>query len=138
MRIPTPERKLGLPFNLTPLIDVVLQLIIFFLAASHLVRSESLQPVDLPRAQEAANDVNESPRRLVITVTRDVEYFVSGRRVPLAELEQMIAAGRSESGETFEVRIRSDRAVEYRHIEPLLLACARAGVRKVGFAVLPR
>ncbi len=138
MRIPVRERSAGLPFSLTPLIDVVLQLIIFFLAASHLVRSESLRPVQLPTVAQPSQQTDESPRRLVVTITADAALFVADRQVSLDEVKQMIAAGQAEAPELFEVRIRVDRTVTYQHIEPLLLACAEAGVRRLGFAVLPQ
>ena len=35
-----------------------------------------------------------------------------------------------------EVRIRSDRTVPYRIVEPLMVACARSGVWRVTFAVV--
>jgi hypothetical protein len=41
-------------------------------------------------------------------------------------------------GDDLEVRIRSDRSVEYSRIEPILLACVRAGIWNVSFAVLRR
>ena len=36
------------------------------------------------------------------------------------------------------VRIRGDQSVPYREIEPILLACARAGVWNVTFAVVEK
>ena len=41
MRIPTRVRQLGVSLNLTPLIDIVFLLVIFFLVASHAARTES-------------------------------------------------------------------------------------------------
>jgi biopolymer transport protein ExbD len=41
-------------------------------------------------------------------------------------------------GGDLEVRIRSDRSVAYANVEPILLACARAGIWNVSFAVFRR
>ena len=41
MRIPRSQSRSGFGFNMTPMIDVVFQLIIFFLVASHLTRTET-------------------------------------------------------------------------------------------------
>ncbi len=138
MKIPTRPRQRGLRFNITPLIDIIFLLIIFFLAASHLVRSESLEPVDLPKATQSAEDEERVPRRLVVTVTVDRKLHVAGRVVEIGQVEQMILAGRDEHNlNNFEVRIRCDKNVEYRHIEPVMLACAQTRVVRIGFAVLP-
>ena len=139
MRIPTRPRTHGLSFNITPLIDVVLLLIIFFLAASHLARSESLMDVDLPDAEQAEKDEEQIPRRLIVTITDESRMYVGDREVTLPQVEEMIISGRHGAGERkFEVRIRSDRSVPYREIEPILLACARHGVAQVGFAVMQK
>jgi len=49
MKIPGRVRGAGLKFNLTPMIDVVFNLIIFFLVASHYSRSEAVVDLELPR-----------------------------------------------------------------------------------------
>ena len=43
-----------------------------------------------------------------------------------------------EERDDLEVRIRSARSVAYEHVEPILLACARAGIWNVTFAVYRR
>ncbi|MBW3543820.1 MAG: biopolymer transporter ExbD [Planctomycetes bacterium] len=136
MRVPSGQRRSGLRFNITPLIDVVFLLIIFFLVASHFVRTETAEAVDLPSATQEAAQVEESPRLLVITVRADGSLSVRGREATSAEVDAMIAAGHTEDGGEFEVRIRGDRSVPYRAIEPLLVSCARAGVTNVKFAVV--
>ena len=135
MRIPTRPRGSGLRFNITPLIDVVFNLIIFFLVASHFVRSEKAEAVDLPDATQV-EDEDEQSRNLVVTITAQEQLQVRGQSVQFAQVEQMILAGRAEHGESFEVRIRADRSVPYRVVEPILLASVRAGVGQLKFAVL--
>jgi biopolymer transport protein ExbD len=138
MRIPRRARQSGLAFNITPLIDIVVLLIIFFLAASHLVRNESHEPVDLPEASQVAEDDNRTPRRLVITITGEGAMRVAGKAVDLLQVEQMVLAGQmAEANTEFEVRIRGDKTVPYKNVEPVMLACAGAGVTKIGYAVLP-
>ncbi|MGH7127633.1 MAG: ExbD/TolR family protein [Planctomycetaceae bacterium] len=138
MRVPTAQRQLGLRFNITPLIDVVFLLIIFFMVASHFVRSQSLEAVELPEATPAEVE-SDTPRRMVITITSDGRLLVGAREVEPEELERLVlAAGAEAEGSDLEVRIRGDRTVPYEEIEPILLACARAGITNVKFAVLPK
>jgi biopolymer transport protein ExbD len=141
MRLPQRNRDSGLKFNLTPMIDVVFNLIIFFLAASHIARLQSQEEVNLPEATQGEHEREERQRRLVITVTRDESLWLSGNRVTLPQLEQMLAPDekdRADQPARREVRIRTDRDVPYRAIEPLLLACAKAGVTNIKFAVIQR
>ncbi len=136
MKIPTRKRRRGLRFNITPLIDVVFLLIIFFLVASHFVRSETLEAVELPNATQQEETENEAVKRLVVTITADRKLHVVGKVVDLQTVEQMIFAGRQDEQDNFEVHIRSDKTVPYRDIQPIMLACARAGVTSVKFPVI--
>jgi biopolymer transport protein ExbD len=138
MKIPTQKRRRGLRFNITPLIDVVFLLIIFFLTASHFVRSETLEEVDLPEAAETEDETETELKRLVVTVTADQVLHVGGKEVSVAEVEARITSGAEEFGGEFEVRIRGDRTVPYETIEPIILACARAGVTRVKFPVVAK
>lgn len=140
MKVPTRQRQRGLQFNITPLIDIVFLLIIFFLVASHFVHSETHKPVELPEAASGEEETAEAPRRLVVTITSDRQLHVGGKVVQLSEVEQMILAGRSsvrdDGPDRFEVRIRGDKSVPYRVIEPIMLACARSGISNFNFTVI--
>lgn len=139
MRLPSPRRDGGLKFNLTPMIDVVFNLIIFFLAASHLARSEIVADVELPEAATGGPEESELNRRLIVTILADGSFDVGGTELAMPQVEQLIVAGyeAQTKNREFEVRIRTDRHVPYARIEPLLLTCARAGVTRIRFAVLP-
>ena len=136
MRIPARQRTYGSRFNITPLIDIVFLLIIFFLVSSHFVRTESLEPVDLPSASETLDEETLLPRRLVVTVAADGTLFVAGQRIGFDDVSDRITTEAGREPRRVEVRIRGDRRVPYRFIEPLLLDCATAGISNVRFAVV--
>ena len=133
MRVPVrrPDRA---AFNITPLIDIVFLLVIFFLVASHFARSEPTETVNLPEAAQTTED--EFPRRLTVTVLPDGTYSVNAQVVSLAEIEVMIADGAGNAPDEYAVRLRGDREVNYESIEPIMLACARNGITKFGFHVI--
>lgn len=138
MRIPTRNRKYGLRLAVTPLIDIVFLLIIFFLAASHFITSETREPVELAETAYA-DEERDSPRRLVITVTHDRRLLVGSTELDIDEVKRRITAGgarHKHENARFEVRIRADRRVPYEAVQPILTACAAAGVPDVKFAVL--
>ena len=136
MRAPTRTRQRGLKVNMTPLIDVVFLLVIFFLVASHFARSEPTESVDLPTASETTED--EQPRRLIITVQAGGDYFVNAQNVTLDEIEAMVRDGSQGNVEDYAVRIRGDQATPYSSIEPIMLICPRYGVTEFGFHVIQR
>ncbi|MBM79512.1 MAG: biopolymer transporter ExbD [Planctomycetaceae bacterium] len=136
MKIPVREREHGLRFNITPLIDIVFLLIIFFLAASHLARSEALDPVELAEATQIDEETERSPRRITVTVSPE-GMSIGGEPTTFDNIEQLIIAGHHQSeGKGSEVRIRADYRVPYADVEPIMLSCARAGVASIGFQVL--
>ena len=144
MHVPTHYARSPIGFNMTPMIDVVFLLIIFFLVASNLARQEVQLELDLPEAGTGQRPQQEDIRRVVINVLPEARagkrIMVGGRLVAEGELAQLIdyesrRASREVRGQ-LEVRIRSDRKVPYRVVEPLLVACARSGVWKVTFAVV--
>ena len=138
MRLPsTALRRGGLRLNLTPLIDVIFNLIIFFLAAAHFARSEPVEAVELPAATPR-DDETESPRRLTITVAPGPRFLVAGAEQPRAVVEAMIETeARGADKRPLELRLRADRSVPFGEIEPLLIAAAKSGIQDVKFAVTP-
>jgi biopolymer transport protein ExbD len=156
MRVPSNLSRAGLGFNMTPMIDVVFQLIIFFLLSSHLAQQEVQLELNLPRAASGQSPDKEEIRRVVINVLPEAprgypagkRIVVGGRFVDAEELAQLIdyearraprASRRGTQGVPggqLEVRFRCDRKVPYRVVQPLLIACARSGVWKVTFAVV--
>ena len=138
MRIPTRQRKLGLSFDITPLIDIVFQLVIFFLAATYIVRSDANEKVTLPKASMAQDQPPATARRFVITITAERAWLLGNQRTERVAVEQQLlaAAQTPEQAAEIEVRLRADARVPYSEIEPLMLTCAKLGIRKLGFAVL--
>ena len=135
MRAPRykPVKKYG--FNMTPMIDVVFLLIIFFLVSSHLARQETQMQLELPVAKSGADDVEQDVPRITVNVSEDGLLWLAGRQVNRDQLVKRIENAKSKEGAGIEVRIRSSRAVPYSTVEPIMLACTQSGVWNVKFAV---
>ncbi|MEX0939367.1 MAG: biopolymer transporter ExbD [Pirellulales bacterium] len=136
MRLPTRKRTSGASFNMTPMIDVVFLLIIFFLVSSHLAKQEVQLDLDLPAAASGADQEEENRPRVTINVLPRGEILLAGAPVAPSELQRRLQHEAARVERDLEVRIRSDRTVPYQYVEPILLACARAGVWNVTFAVV--
>lgn len=134
MRVPSVSQRRGTSANMTPMIDVVFLLIIFFLVSSHLARQENRLPLDLPIA---ASYGPTDPERaaLTISVDADADWRVRGDVVDEAMLKNILRDYRERQGPTASIRVRTDRGVQYRYVEPILRAAARAGVTDATIAV---
>ena len=135
MRVPSNLSSGSLGFNMTPMIDVVFLLIIFFLVSSHLAKQEVQMPLPLPTAASGNKNVEEDLPRLTVNVLADGSLMLAGRRVQRTELVTRLRDRFIEEGPGLQVRIRGDRNAPYEYVEPIMLACARAGIWDVSFAV---
>jgi biopolymer transport protein ExbD len=138
MRLPTRVRSRAIQINMTPLIDVVFLLIIFFLVSSHLARQETQLALDLPAATSGEHEPHVARPRVTINVLADGKVLLGSSVAAPEELASRLRYEREHTSEALEVRIRGDRTVPYGHIKPILLACAEAGVWNVTFAVVDR
>ncbi|QDT70398.1 Biopolymer transport protein ExbD [Planctomycetes bacterium MalM25] len=123
--------------NMTPMIDVVFLLIIFFLVSSHLARRETRLDLALPTAATGQADNDPSPR-LTINVESDGALSLGSTPVDPAELTARLVAERDRQGDALRVRLRSDEAAPYSAVEPALVACSEAGVDDLALAVFRR
>lgn len=135
MRLPTARRRDSLGFNMTPMIDVVFLLIIFFLVSSHLAQQEVQLELNLPTADSGHRPTDESKPRVTINVLPEGRVLLAGHSIAGEELTRRLSNELQTAGSDLEVRIRSDRRVPFQFVEPILIACARAGAWNVTFAV---
>ena len=140
MRSPTNQGRGSIGFNMTPMIDIVFLLIIFFLVSSHLARQETQVELDLPDAASSDRAEEEDVRRIVVNVKSDQQILVGSVPTDVTRLEALLTyesqkMRRSPAARPLEVRIRTDRRVPYQAVEPILLACAQSGIWNVKFAV---
>jgi biopolymer transport protein ExbD len=140
MLVPSSTATRGeVSFNMTPMIDVVFQLIIFFLLSSHLSQNENNLPLPLPKATSGQQDEPDPEQpRVTINVLLDGTLLLAGSPVSLADLPARLQDRVKHFGPGLEVRVRADRSVAYKHVEPVMLACMKVGIREVGYAVYRR
>ncbi|TWU24153.1 biopolymer transport protein ExbD [Novipirellula galeiformis] len=134
MRVPNPNNVSPVGANMTPMIDVVFLLIIFFLVSSHLARQENYLPVDLPIA---STFLPASPDRVALTVTVDAEsnYRISGDIIAADQLQAILLDHVGRSGANASLRLRTDGSVVYQYIEPILREAALVGIHDVTISV---
>ena len=104
--------------------------------SSHLAQQETHLELTLPSASSSHEPDAQPAPRVTINVLADGQLLLGSEKVIAAELSRRLQVERRETINSLEVRIRADRHIAYRHIEPLLLACAKAQIWNVTFAVV--
>ena len=126
-------RALG-ALSLTPLIDVVFLLLIFFLVATRFSEEERELNVVLPEASEAKPLISE-PQQVFVNVDAQGQYFLSGQRLNEQNLERALLQSWTNNPENTEVIIRGDRRASWQHIAAAMNICNKANIRNYKAAI---
>ena len=136
MRNPTNSSSRDQQFNMTPMIDVVFLLIIFFLVSSHLAQRESQLPLPLPQAESGKSLPEDPIPRVTLNVLSHGEVMLGGQSLPLDDLRRRLIHEFQERSGRLQVRIRGDRSVPYHFVEPILMMCTKVGIWNVQISVV--
>lgn len=121
------HRRGGAEINLTPLIDIVFQLLIFFLITTTFVQNPGID-VELPKA--SAEPAKNDPESVIIGITSEGRVVHEGRAVSLEELRERLAAHHQQRPKAL-VIIQADTETSHgKVVEVMDLA------RQVGFEAL--
>jgi biopolymer transport protein ExbD len=112
--------------NLTPMIDVVFLLLIFFMVATSFLDPEREIDVDLPTA-DSAGAVERPPDEIVITVRADGAVLVQGEARDRDALLALLRTAAQHDPDT-PVTIRGDRSARHEAVVGVMDACGTAGL----------
>ncbi len=115
---------------LSPMIDMMFLLLIFFIVSTMYMSEFRTIPVKLPVASETQT---QSAAKFSVTVKGEGAYWLQDK--PIHETELLARAKEERQwDEKFAVIIRADESVPYRAIIHLLDAFKKAGISRVGLA----
>jgi len=119
--------------DMSPMIDMVFLLLIFFIVASAIVKIEK-EPIDVPSAVYAKVPEDETGR-FIITVNTDGDMFIepTTEQVTLEELQARVDEAIIENPK-LKVVIRADGNTKYEASEKIMTACAEVGAMDMIFA----
>lgn len=141
----TPQRKRGAfsAIDLTPLVDVVFLLIIFFMATAQFVKMTQAE-LELPQQRGEAERLEEKSE-LIINIDARNQYIVTGDVVSIGVLKRKIAyelamAGADlRSGDPRDRRlrivIRADRQASSETLNTLVTTLSELGVKSSALGV---
>lgn len=135
--------------NVTPLIDIVMCLIIFFMLVAKIGVSTGAEKMDIPETFWGLK-IDDLGNTLLLNVRRGagdeprITALVDEKQQEI-RLSQMGASGKMESplvdlltklrnhNDEFRIIIRAEKDLPYRYLEPVLLAAGQASVKNVNF-----
>lgn len=121
--------------NMTPMIDCVFLLLIFFLLGTKFTEMERKIGLEVPKVTDAGT-LTAAPERKVVNVYRDGAITLDKQPVTIAELQSQLAAARSQYSD-LGVLVRGDAEGNFQHVAEVLNACKQAGIQELGISVLP-
>ncbi len=142
--------------NMTPMIDIVFNLLIFFMVVSDLTQQE-LANLTLPLAHTAVEDKdNDEDDRIILNIDDRGQLLYKGKAISLDELgarlenaKRLYERQQKRKGKTaftmtkggkaskLFVLLRADRNTPWQHVQWIMMVCAdpRVGIYKIQFAV---
>ena len=143
-------------FNMTPMIDCVFLLIIFFILSAT-VLTDALAELELHRPFKSLasdnKDLNELPNRIIVNVVSEAkdkkdtdsresslakEYMINGDTIRIGERDELIKRirqgaikAKDKDFTEYYVEIRADHRVNFGAVQEVLKAAAAAGIRGI-------
>jgi len=124
-----------LGMDMTPMIDCVFLLIIFFMIVSEFAKLETIA-IELPVASEAREIQGKT---YVINVKKDGKYVVQGDEYSLEDLNELLGIfvemnELEENGNSSaSVVVRGDVRTKYKHIQDIMIKCMGNRIYKFSF-----
>lgn len=112
--------------NMTPMVDVVLNLVIFFMLGTQFVDSERKIDIALPLVSQGA-PLSERPDELVVNISRAGEIALGANAVTLEELRHQLQDAQTRYAEQAVV-IRGDMDCVYQQVMTVVDVCKQAGI----------
>jgi biopolymer transport protein ExbD len=118
----------SLHIDFVPMVDILFNLLVFFLLATSLKIAEREMQVALPFSR-AAGPISAAMREFVINVGPEGQIIVAGKPVEAAELAEMVKSAVANNPDQ-KISVRGDRTTAYANIVRVLDACKGAGAQE--------
>ncbi len=118
--------------NLTPMIDIVMLLIIFFMVGTQFTENESEYEIVLPTVSEA-QPLTALPDEIVVSIAKDGTLLIGGVPQTPLEVESKLRDAQKNYADQAVV-IRGDGQGEYQNVMTILNICKRVKITNVQLA----
>jgi len=119
-------------FDMTPMIDVVFLLLIFFMVSTVFVDFSKKMDINLPTSKSSALD--ESTKTLEVEMSKDKKIFLAGKPLTLLGLETTLAKMKLKDKKPSAI-IRADKSLPYGDVIQVMGLLQKKGIPDISVAV---
>ncbi len=125
----------GCDLDMTPMIDVVFQMIIFFIVTIKMDENIN-EDIVLADAKQGPLYEGDDPRTLVIEVDRRGWLSIGAVQFTEKGLRQVISHGVKRARGPFPVMIRADYRTQHKDVRRVMDICSESGIWRIDFAAI--
>ena len=125
-------RKKPLPiagFDMTPMIDIVFLLVIFFMVSSTFITNRGIK-VKLPKSITSQSEVNN---KIIISIKENGDLYLNDQKVLQKKLGQLLKKEKLKSNQDL-VIIKGDKQVPYSKMIEIMDLAKIAGLERISLA----
>ncbi len=130
------QKDIDSSINLTPMIDIVFLLIIFFMVGTKFSEWNEMErnlPLQVPAVSDATA-LTSAPQKRVINVLGNGQILLDRVEVSLGELRDDLANARQQYDQ-LGVVVRGDASVRYQRVAEVIATCREANVLDLNISV---
>jgi biopolymer transport protein ExbD len=114
--------------DLTPMIDMVFNLLLYFMVVSHFANEERTLKVELPTGSMAM-PLTAKPKELFVNIDQTGRYYIGTRRLDERELARYLRQAAIDNPTNQTVVIRGDKRCPWNFVATAMRLCNEAGIR---------
>lgn len=130
------QKDIESTINLTPLIDIVFLLIIFFMVGTRFTELNEVEkniPLQVPTVSQATA-LTSAPRKRVINILSDGQILLDDRQLSIVQLQDELTNARQQY-QKLGVVVRGDEDARHGRIVEVMAACRAADISDLNVSV---
>ena len=119
-------------FAMTPMIDMVFLLLVFFMCASHMSVVQSI-PLKIPVAEKAVVPKTRA-ERFIVNITKDGATYCGNQKVTIEQLKTQVKQAKA-ADPAVKLYLRADQETPHRYVKKVMNAVGDVGINDFVFGV---
>ena len=121
---------------ITAMIDIVFQLIIYFVVTSAVDKDMVDETIKLAEASHSPAVETSDPRMVVINVNARGQVNIALQPLNMTQLEQLLLAMKVQAGNSVPILIRCDGNTRFDYVDQVMQKAAKVGLYRVRIAAM--